>query len=386
MEVRLFVVGTQSLSGSATTDVNGVFVVDDVPVGRVRLEADSTLLGDSLAVFDLADDEFTLRAGDTLIVTVGVTFPSFTLAEARGVPEGRKGFVEGIVLNARDPRGDGSVHLQSGETYLRMVGTPRTDLVPGDSVRILGRTARQAGQTVIIVEEPFLLAQRVALPQPLERTTALATSADDGRSDAALVRIRDADIVDTVTVTGQLGRDLHMTVDDGSGPLDIVLAEFGAFDLTRVQPDSFTVREATGLLVPIQTAEGPVWRLVPRSNTDLAIDAIPFPRQVTDLSIVDGTTTTLVLNWTEVDDGFGNPSNYTVRFRPFTTLAWTEVVDGECAAPFAGSGIGEIAACTIDGLEPAEIYFFQVRSFRGTLGVDAEFGPYSNFAGAGTAG
>ena len=385
LEIRLFVAGTQSLSGSAVTDANGVFVVDDVPVGRLRIEVDSTFLGDSLKVFDFDDAELTLRASDTLIVIMGVTFPSFTLAEVRSLPGGRKGFIEGIVLNARNPFGDGSLHLQAGETYLRVLGTPRaTALFPGDSVRILGAAAREAGQPVLRAEEAFLLAQQVVLPQPLEFTTATAATADDGRKDAALVRIRDAGIVDTVTVTGPFGRDLHMTVDDGSGALDIVLAEFGGFDLGQVQPDSFSIREATGLLVPSQTAEGLVWRLIPRSSADLAIDPIPLPDQVTNLTVVDRTSTTLTLNWTEVDDGFGNPSSYTVRFRPQTTLAFTEITDGGCAAPIAGSVIGEVVGCTADGLEPNTVYFFQVRSFRGTLGVDAEFGPWSNSVGAAT--
>ena len=118
LEVRLFVAGTQSLSGSAITDASGVFVAEDVPVGRLRLEVDSTFLGDSLAVFDFDDGEFTLRAGDTLVISVGVTFPAFTIAEVRSLPVGTKGFTEGIVLNAPNPFGDGSLHLQAGEAYL----------------------------------------------------------------------------------------------------------------------------------------------------------------------------------------------------------------------------------------------------------------------------
>jgi len=385
LEIRLYVAGTQSLSGSDTTDANGVFVVDHVPVGRLRLEADSTFLGDSLVVFDFDDAELTLHAGDTLTVTMGVTFPSFTLADARSLPEGKKGFVEGIVLNSRNPFDDGALHLQAGETYLRVLGTSRAvALFPGDSVRILGWTAREAGQPVLQAAEPFLLAQLVVSPRPLEVTTATAMTADDGLIDAALVRIRDAGIVDTATVTGPYGQDVHMTVDDGSGALDVVLTESGGFDLSRVQADSFSIREATGLLVPSRTAERVVWRLIPRSSADLAIDPIPFPEQVTDLTVVERTDTTLTLNWTEVDDGFGNPSSYTARFRPVTTLAWTEITDGDCAAPITGSTIGEVIACTVGGLEAETVYFFQVRSFRGTLGVDAEFGPWSNVTGAAT--
>ena len=385
LEMRLLVEGTRSVTGTATTDANGIFLMEAVPVGRLRVEADSAFLGDSLRIFDFEDAELTVRAADTLVVTVGVTFPSFTLTEVRSLPEGVKGFIQGIVLNPRDPSGDGSLHLQAGETFLRVLGTQRAvTFLPGDSVRILGRTAREVGQPVLRTEEAFLLAQRVVVPRPLEFTTAMAATADDGEKDAALVRIRDAAILDTVTVTGLNGRDLHMTVDDGSGEVRMILAESGGFNLNRVHPDSFTVREATGLLVATQTAQGIEWRLHPRTSSDLVIDPIPFPAQVTNLTVVDKTSTTLTLNWTEVADGLGSPSDYVVQFRPVTTLAWTQIDSGECAAPVAGSAVGSVAACIMEGLTPNTIYFFQVMAFRGRLGVDAEFGPWSNIAGAAT--
>ena len=141
---------------------------------------------------------------------------------------------------------DGSLHLQAGDTYMRVVGTPRTTLFPGDSVRILGRAGQEAGQPVFREGEPFLLASQVALALPLEFTTASAATADGGLKDAALVRIRDADIVDTATVVGPFGRDLRMTIDDGSGPLDMLLLELGDFDLDQVHPDSFSIQAAVG--------------------------------------------------------------------------------------------------------------------------------------------
>jgi hypothetical protein len=385
LEVRLYIAGTQSVAATATTDEDGVFIIRDVPVGRLRMEADADFFGDSLVVFDSIDADFTLESTDTLEVFLGVTFPAFTLAEARDLAVGTKGFTRGIVLNPRFPFGDASVHLQDGDTYLRVIGTPRADLFPGDSVRVLGRIALDAGQVVLREAEPFLLAQQVIIPEPLELSTALAASAEGGERDAALVRIRDADILDTVTVTSAVGRDLYMTVDDGSGPLEMVLPELLGFDLGQVQPDSFSVRAATGLLVPTRAATGEVtWRLVPRVTGDLVIDPIPFPGQVTDLTPVDRTSSSLTLNWTEVDDGFGAPSSYEARYRPVTTLAWTDVSAGDCAAPIAGSAIGEVLSCTLEGLEPESTYFMQVRSFRGTVGVDEQYGPWSNITGAET--
>ncbi|HKJ02526.1 MAG TPA: hypothetical protein VJ997_08730, partial [Longimicrobiales bacterium] len=213
IEARLMVAGTRSVAGLATTDATGIFILGNIPVGRLRLEVDSVFLGDSLGIFDFKDANLTLRAGDTLVVTVGVTFPSFTLAEARTLPQGKKGFIQGIVLNSQNPFGDGSVYVQAGETYLRVLGIPRSAaLFPGDSVRVLGRIAREVAQPVVQASEAFLLAQQVVLPLPLEFTTARATTADDGQKDAALVRIRNATIVDTATVTSRYGRDLHMTV------------------------------------------------------------------------------------------------------------------------------------------------------------------------------
>jgi len=232
---------------------------------------------------------------------------------------------------------------------------------------------------------PFLLAQQVLIPQALEFTTGSAAGADGGSKDAALVRIRDADVLDTISVTSEIGRDLHMTVDDGSGPLELILLELGAFNLAQVHPDSFSVQEAAGLLVPQRTGDGSVrWRMVARSAADLIMERVGFPEQVTNLTVVDGTTTTLTLNWTEVDDGFGGASSYEARFRPITTLAWTDVTVGSCASPIAGTAIDEVASCVIEGLTPETTYFFQVRGFRGTLGVDAKFGPWSNTTGATT--
>ena len=382
--VSLFVAGTQSLAAVSTTDANGLFAMDGVPVGGVRIEADTTLLGDSLSVIPLANSDLTLHTGDTLSVTMGVTFPSFTLAEARTLPEGTKAFTEGIVLNSGASFPDGSVHLQSGGTFLRVIGTPRT-LFPGDSVRILGRAASEEGQPIWREGEAFVLAPQSALPLPLETLTATAATADGGLKDAALVRIRGADIVDTMSVTTAVGRDLHVTVDDGSGPVEMVLLELGGFNLGQIHPDSFSVREALGLLVPTQSDVGVVsWRLVPRTNADLVVDPLPFPGLVTNLTIVGVTNSTVTLNWTEVDDGLGSPSSYTARIRPSSTLVWTDVTSGTCASPISGTTIGEVTSCTVDGLTAATIYFVEVRSFRGTLGVDAIFGPQSNTAGGTT--
>jgi hypothetical protein len=55
-----------------------------------------------------------------------------------------------------------------------------------------------------------------------------------------------------------------------------------------------------------------------------------------------------------------------------------------CTAPIAGSMIGEVLSCVVDGLVNGTVYFFEVTPFRGTVGVDALFGPRSNTAGGAT--
>jgi hypothetical protein len=62
-------------------------------------------------------------------------------------------------------------------------------------------------------------------------------------------------------------------VNDGTGPLDIVLRGFIGFDRRPFDPDSATVDEAVGLLVPLQTGLGQTrWRMTPRFNDDLEVD------------------------------------------------------------------------------------------------------------------
>lgn len=267
--------GGGPLSG-VLTDSLGTFEMTDVPVGTYRLSIDPSTLGDTLDVHGFNGAAFTLAASDTATFSFYVSYPTFTLSEVREGPEGRKGFVHGIVLNPRYTFGDGMIHLQEEETYLRALGVPRAGLLPGDSVRFLGTAGTDAGQPVLTDVTPFILRNQVLIPRPVDVSTRAASRADAGELDAALVRIRDADVLATDTEV----EDLVVTVDDGTGPVDLVLREFITFNRDAIVPDSTIMREARGLLVPRRSVEGEVrWRMIPRFQSDLEVEPIEFEEE-----------------------------------------------------------------------------------------------------------
>ena len=107
------------------------------------------------------------------------------------------------------------------------------------------------------------------------------------------------------------------------------------------------------------------------------------PAQVTDLAAAAMTDTSATLRFTEVDDGLGAPSNYDIRVAP-APLTWggtaPSVTRGTCTTPVAGTAIGAMRSCTVLGLVTGTAYQFQLVSYRGTLRVNAVFGPLSNVA------
>ena len=111
------------------------------------------------------------------------------------------------------------------------------------------------------------------------------------------------------------------------------------------------------------------------------------PGTVTDLTVeaVGGTSVTLA--FTEVDDGTGQPASYFVRYVESPMGSWghaSDVSQGSCQVPMAGTEIGAWRSCTVEGLAPSTTYDFQLVAFRGTLNQDAVFGELSNIVTATT--
>lgn len=275
VRVRLVTQGGLGEVAEAVTDSVGVFRMSSVPVGSFRLQLDSTALSDSLIVTEMDTSPFTLARGDTVIRHIQLAYPTADFEEISSLPPGRRVFTHGIALNQRVPFGDGVVHLRLGDSYLRALEVDRSSLQPGDSVRFLGTTASDQGRPVIRDVRPFILVAQAALVEPVELTSAMAaTGGEEGRLDAALVRIRSANILDTLSV----GPDLVVTADDGSGPVEIVLRDFLTIDRAPFRPDSTAFIQATGLLVPVRSEDGEArWRLTPRAASDLSLGPPEYP-------------------------------------------------------------------------------------------------------------
>src|SRR5947208_3437826 len=113
------------------------------------------------------------------------------------------------------------------------------------------------------------------------------------------------------------------------------------------------------------------------------------PAGVTDLAATAMTDSSATLTFTEVDDGTGAAASYDVRSVAGASITWgasaPSVTRGTCATPVAGTTIGAKRGCTVVGLSPSATYSFQLVAYRGTLRVNAVFGPLSNTASGKTA-
>jgi uncharacterized repeat protein (TIGR01451 family) len=260
--VELVAQGTSAVVAEDATDTLGIFVIDAVPVGVYQLRIASTILGDSLEALG-SGGTLTIEPGDTTGISVGVTYPKLTLEEVLVAAPGRRVFTGGIALNPRQSNGDGLVFYKGASGYLRGTNVERVALTPGDSVRLLGRTAVSQGRPALDAVTTFVLVGTAQFPIPVEVSTAAARQASGGALDAALVRIRNADISDTATVAN----DFHFWAHNGGDSVEVVLRAFLGFNPSAFRPDTVVaVSQAVGLLSPFDDGSGSVrWRLLVRS-------------------------------------------------------------------------------------------------------------------------
>jgi uncharacterized repeat protein (TIGR01451 family) len=180
-------------------------------------------------------------------------------------------------MNPRLPSTDGTVHVldTAGVTYLRTTGVTLPvatgNVLVGDSLRLLGRTAVDSGQPVLVSVTPIVLQRGLALPPPVETTATTANTANGGALDAALVRIRLAEISDTSTTPNG---DFHFWAHSAPDSVEVVFKWFRGISPSSVRPDTVVrLNEATGLLTPVQDGLGNVrWQLLPRAASDVTLE------------------------------------------------------------------------------------------------------------------
>jgi hypothetical protein len=259
---RLLPFGTPDTIARAVSDAEGNFSIPRVPVGGYRLVVDPASIGDSVNVLDLDPAEFFVQPDDSVTSVVTVGFEGYTIEEARARPIGEKVFVSGIVLIENGLFGDSTLHIADASGAIRATRVQRTVVVPGDSVRLLGEVDRRDGSWTLDDVTVFLLDATVPpIAEPVNSNA--AASADAGRLDAALVRLVNAEITDTVTVDA----DFQLTVDDGSGPAVVLLDSNVAFTELDAYVPGVSI-DATGVLVPAAPGQ---WSLKPRSDADLVL-------------------------------------------------------------------------------------------------------------------
>lgn len=270
--VHLFVRGTRDTVATATTAALGAFSIPDVPVGSYVVVLDRSLLGDAgvgdtLELIGADTATVTVMPDSTPTFTVGVGYPRLTVAQARAHPVGRRVVVVGVALNNRTGVfRDTTVHLQDTSGAVRLAQLRTLAVFAQDSLRVRATT----GNPALRGNQPFLfdvtvVFQFAGLGFPTSVTLSTAAAAVSAANDAQLVVVDSAMITDTATVSG----DRRLTVDDGSGPLEVLL-DGTWFTPPAPAAEVYVPGNAYrffGVLVPSGTG---TWRLKPRNAQDLA--------------------------------------------------------------------------------------------------------------------
>jgi hypothetical protein len=247
-----------------TTGADGTFRASGVPVGTYAVVLDAASVGDSVAVTGVGG-VVTILPNDSVSVAGAAGYPTRSISQVRSGTLGARVFVSGVALHGLATYSDTLLHIADTSGSLRAVRVRPSAVAAGDSVRLRGRIAERAGQRVLDDVTVFVLGAAL-IPAAPTVTTAAANTAATGALDATLVRILDAAITDTATVSGSL----TLTVTDGSGALTVLLDR--AADASFRPPfvagrwDAGQRFDLIGVLVP----SGPgAWALRPRTAFDL---------------------------------------------------------------------------------------------------------------------
>lgn len=254
-----------------TAGPDGRFRVAGVPVGRYTAVVDSASAAGDSAVIVGAVPATLVVAPDDSVEFVGVaSYPLFSTAQVRAATPGTRVFVRAIALHARETFSDTTLHVVDAAGALRATRVrPSTPAVAtGDSVVLRGRVASRLGQAVLDDVTAFIISPTLVPGASSITTLAGTTAGAAGALDAALVGLLDVLVTDTATVASHL----QLTVDDGSGPLVVILDRAADVGFRPPLPPNLYVPgnrfDLFGILVPTGTGS---WRLKPRSALDLTL-------------------------------------------------------------------------------------------------------------------
>lgn len=265
IKVGLVAPGTTDTLFSKTTDASGNAIFTGLPLGNYTLVIDSNSVGDSVSVQKIDSANVVLRSNAAQVqMFVRIGFPSATVTQARGLPAGTRVIVRGLMLTNINVFGDTTAHITDAGAAIRLTNATSAgpQPAPGDSVRVLGTVAARAGQPVLDSGRVTAFLAGPA-PTPVAQTTLQASTAQSGTHDAALVQLTNAVIqTDTSTVNG----DYTFSVNDGSGPVKVVLDQDVTFPLGQYIPGKTLT--GRGVLVPTGTG---TWVFKPRANSDVVL-------------------------------------------------------------------------------------------------------------------
>ena len=267
VQIRLIMSGSRDTVASMTTGEQGVFEAEDLLVGSYEVAAGGSILGDSLVLTGVNPERVQISPNGTAGVTVGISFPLFGFGEAAAEAPGRRLYVEGRALNTRGSLPNDAVHVWDGERALRVTGVGSFTFNAGDTVRMLGRTARESGRTILTEGQGFRIGVSDGTPLHVFLSTQSARSAQGGGLDGALVQVTEAAVTDVRAVDG----GIVATASDGSGPVSIRIPNnhLSGAGIPTLQPGAvITVR---GILLP--GPEANQWELRTRSGDDLMVEA-----------------------------------------------------------------------------------------------------------------
>jgi len=259
VRIRAEIIGTQPQQNGdlvvVVNDGSGVLEVvldDDVSFGSTATFVPGAVLRAAGVLVPRAAGVWQLKP--RAAADVSATFPTLTIAEMRTLQPGRSAYVYGYALNGRATFSDGALHVYDGTGAIRVQQLPNTPVLTGDSIRVLGSAGNRFGQSIIEGSQVMVLLSGVGIDTPDSVSTAQAAAATGAARDADHVTVGG-----TVNAVASTSGGWVLTVDDGSGALQIMLDSRVGFSAT-----DFVVNDivrATGVLVSVSNG---VWQLKPR--------------------------------------------------------------------------------------------------------------------------